>query len=489
MPNKLKSYNLQPGFSLVEVILAIAIFALLASGLFGSYLYGQEASMLAGYRARGAMRVDEGLEAARNMRDAGFGNLAAGTYGLSQAGNQWSFAGVQDVADIFTRQTNVVSIDSRRALVTATVTWQQNAQRSGSASAVTRFTDWQRSIGDWSNSTLEGTFDLTVANSGNNNADGRSIATAGNLVYVGRTNSAGREFYIFDVSDPSAPLLVGSRDLNGNPNGIVIRGNYAYVGSDDNAQELQIIDISDSATIANPGKLTSVDLTVANSGNNNANGTALAIAGSYLLMTRDAGDGFLIFDLSNPSAPGNPIGRVNTITGIPSDVAVSGNYAYVSSDDNAAELQVVDITNKVAPSRVAVFDLNSGNANANALSVAVDGSYVLVGRAASAAPELYSLSIAVPTAPSLSSTLELNANVRKISVDPNVGYVFLATSDLANDVQIVNATDPSTLGTPPPLGRRNINDGPLAIVYSALLNRAFIASSFNAEELQIVRPQ
>lgn len=64
------------GFSLVEVILSTAIFGLLVTTLVGGFLYGQEATFLAGSRARATMLAEEGIEAVRNIRDADFANLA-----------------------------------------------------------------------------------------------------------------------------------------------------------------------------------------------------------------------------------------------------------------------------------------------------------------------------------------------------------------------------------------------------------------------------
>lgn len=137
--------NVQQGFSLVEVMLAGAVFALLVTALVGAYLYGEEATMLAGNRARAALLAEEGLEAARNIRDAGFSNLTNGAYGLSTAGNQWSLSGSSDASGIFTRQIVIASVDAERKSVTATVTWQQNPQRTGSVVLVSRFTNWQAS--------------------------------------------------------------------------------------------------------------------------------------------------------------------------------------------------------------------------------------------------------------------------------------------------------------------------------------------------------
>ena len=92
------------GFSLVEVILATSIFGLLITALVGSFLYGQEATMLAGNRARAVMLAEEGLEAVYNIQDENFANLVDGTYGLTVAGNQWTLSGASDQVEMFTRQ-------------------------------------------------------------------------------------------------------------------------------------------------------------------------------------------------------------------------------------------------------------------------------------------------------------------------------------------------------------------------------------------------
>lgn len=137
--------NVQRGFSLVEVILASAVFVLLITALVGAYLYGQESTALAGNRARATMLAEEGLEAVRNIRDAGFSNLTDGTHGLAVVGNQWALFGTSDTTGIFTRQITISAVDSERKSVTANVTWQQNAQRPGAVVLTTYFTDWSKS--------------------------------------------------------------------------------------------------------------------------------------------------------------------------------------------------------------------------------------------------------------------------------------------------------------------------------------------------------
>lgn len=130
------------GFSLVEVIFAGSVFAFLVTALVGAYLYGQESTALAGNRARATLLAEEGLEATRNIRDAGFSNLTDGTYGLAVSGNQWALSGTSDTTDIFTRQITISSAGPKRKSVTAGVVWQQNPQRTGSVSVITYFTNW-----------------------------------------------------------------------------------------------------------------------------------------------------------------------------------------------------------------------------------------------------------------------------------------------------------------------------------------------------------
>lgn len=475
------------GFSLVEVILASALSGMLVLAFVSTLLYGQEASALNGKRMRALSLAEEGLEATRNIRDENFSNLVDGVYGVAVTGTSWGFSVGSSTIGNFTRTINISSVDSNTKRVSSTVAWQQNASRTGTAVLSQLLTNWQAlTIGNWGSPIIDSVFDLTSANSGHATANGIAVAIQGNFLYLGRANSAGREFYIFDISNPSTPTLLGQRVLNGDLNSIAIAGNYAYIASSDNSSELQIVDISNPATISSAGKLTVVDLTVANSGNNNVDAKAVYIQGGYLYMVRDGGLGFLIFDLSNPADPGDPIGSA-IISGTPNNLVVVGNYAYVASTDNTAELQIFNITNKTAPVLAKSFDLNSGNDGANALSIAYQGNYLFMGRASSAAPEFYSINITDPLNPSVASTLEIGADVVSISYDDNSRYAFIATADTANDFQVIDVSTPASL--PLALGKLNIGNSPQQLIYSSSLNRVFVASSINTEELEVIKSQ
>jgi prepilin-type N-terminal cleavage/methylation domain-containing protein len=131
------------GFSLVEMLLASALFALLLTALIGAFFYGQESAMLSGNRMRAIMYAEEGLEAVRNIRDQDFSHLVDGTYGLDKSSGQWELVEGEDFHDMFTRHVEVVVTGGEWADVYSVVEWQQNAQRSGSVTLTTRLTAWR----------------------------------------------------------------------------------------------------------------------------------------------------------------------------------------------------------------------------------------------------------------------------------------------------------------------------------------------------------
>ena len=134
------------GFSLVEAILAGALFSLIVGPLVGAIIYGRETTAVSGERVRAVFFAEEGLEAVRNIKSDGFGNLIDGTYGLDNSSNQWEFSGSEDTKDIFTRQIEIATVDENTKNITSNVFWEQNGQRSGNVSLVTQLTKWKRTF-------------------------------------------------------------------------------------------------------------------------------------------------------------------------------------------------------------------------------------------------------------------------------------------------------------------------------------------------------
>lgn len=132
----------QRGFSLVEILLASGLFAMLVLIFAGVLVFGQESTIRAGQRGRAIFLANEGLEAARSIRDQNFNNLTIGNFGL-QSNGQWSLVSNSDTNDIFTRTLNIANVDDHTKQITSQVQWTQSGGSVVSVALTTLLTDWQ----------------------------------------------------------------------------------------------------------------------------------------------------------------------------------------------------------------------------------------------------------------------------------------------------------------------------------------------------------
>jgi len=139
-------FNEKSGFSLVEAILSLAIFALLVTALVGALSYGVQSPQIAGAHSRALLLADEGLEAARNIRDTSYAGFTAGTYGLAPIGGIWTLSGIADSVGIFYRHLDIASLDSNRKIVTSTVEYSTKPGVTSTVSLATYITNWRRTV-------------------------------------------------------------------------------------------------------------------------------------------------------------------------------------------------------------------------------------------------------------------------------------------------------------------------------------------------------
>lgn len=449
---------------MLEVLLAASIFGLLAITLVGSYLFGEESTALAGSRSRAALYAEEGLEALRNIRDAQFSNLTNGTYGLAIVGNQWTLSTSTDTNGIYTRTISIGTIDANRKAATSTVTWQQNGQRSGSIALATRLTNWLVSVGSWATPTT--TSSVNIA--GNNN--GLKVALAGNYAYMIRDNG-NPDFAIIDVTNPAAPVQLGSLSLTGTPASIVVSGNYAYVSGNGDNSELIIINIANPNTPSIAGTYNATGA---------ANATGIAVVGTTVYLGRNNAttNEFSILNASNPAAP-VLLGSLD-LGGTANDIVVMGNYAYVASSNDTQELQIINVSNPASPSLAGSLNLS---ANDDAVSIAGFGSTVVLGRAST----LYTINVTSPAAPTIIGTLALGGTVNDISLGFGNTLAFIASANTNQEFQVV---DISTLSSPVLFGSINLSGGNTlaGVAYDAVNDRAYAVGSPNAQEFFIFSP-
>lgn len=149
----------------------------------------------------------------------------------------------------------------------------------------------------------------------------------------GRAYLGGLEFQILDVSDPTAPHVVGKLPTLYTSD-LAVAQSHAYLVDLDG---LQIIDVSDPTSPASVASLTIP-----------GPAWAVAVNSSYAYVA--AGDaGLTVVDVSDPTSP-TVVGTC-ALPGRALDVVIRGSRAYVVGD---AGLQVLDVSAPAAPRLVGI---------------------------------------------------------------------------------------------------------------------------------------
>lgn len=434
----------------------------MATFFIGVYLYGQESLVINGKRNQAGLVAEEGLDIVRNIRDAGFTNLIDGTYGLATSSGQWVFSGSSDTVNGFTRAVTISTVDADHKQISANVTWQQSRQRSGSLTLQSYLTNWTRvGVGDWSTTTIESGLDLGTT------VTAIKVVVSGNYAYV-IANTAGNDFFIIDITDILNPVLLGQLALTGTPSDIAVSGNYAYVTTNSGTAELQTINITNKSA---PSAATFNML-----GTNAA--LSISLSGNYAYITKALSGTasnyeFNIISLTNPGAPATVTGGYLNLTSAPTDAVVSGNYAYLSSTDNAGEFRVINVTNPAAPTLIANLVNLGGNADAS--SVAVYGNTAYVSRLADA--NIYPINITTPTAPvsMTPASFAVGGNPTQMVLFNSGKYLAVTNANTAGELRLFDVTTPAT---PTTLTTNNIPGTtftPAGMDYSPVYDRLVLA--------------
>ena len=160
----------------------------------------------------------------------------------------------------------------------------------------------------------------------------RSIAVQGKYVYTEHLNA--NTFNIFDVSNPSSPIQVGSLSVGSQPNGLVVKDNYVYLAV---ASTLDVIDVSNPAS---PRLVTTV------SGAGGADADSIDVQDHFLYIV--AGGNLNIYDISNPTNPT----QVGHVTASIDKMFIQGRYLYSVPFSTSGIVQVFDIASSTNPTLV-----------------------------------------------------------------------------------------------------------------------------------------
>lgn len=142
----LKNYKKsKKGFSIIEVILAGSILALVVFGVISAWLYGEHSLIKSGDRGRGIAIASEGIEITRNLRDFDFNSLNDGTYALENYGTGWTLRENQfETIGNFKRTITIVSDGISKKNITSTADWTNIDGTPATFSVTTVLTNWRQ---------------------------------------------------------------------------------------------------------------------------------------------------------------------------------------------------------------------------------------------------------------------------------------------------------------------------------------------------------
>ncbi|MFA7252483.1 MAG: type II secretion system protein [Candidatus Paceibacterota bacterium] len=135
------------GFSLLELVLAIAIFSLGSIAMATLIIDSNLSTKTAIERTEALFYAKEGLEATRSIRDNDWADLETGNKGLNfEAEGSWRFNGaaydlISD--DKYTRVIAISDLSADTKQIISTITWDVTPSREASVSLTTILGNWR----------------------------------------------------------------------------------------------------------------------------------------------------------------------------------------------------------------------------------------------------------------------------------------------------------------------------------------------------------
>lgn len=231
------------------------------------------------------------------------------------------------------------------------------------------------------------------------------LVVEGNYVYV--TDGA-QSLYVINVSDPANPDRVSVYDALGPVHKVAVARNYVYAAR--HTGGLYIINSSGPDHLAPVG---SFDIYA----------TDMVVAGFYAYVVN--GQGLHIISISDPTHPVQ-VGSYNAPKNVRRSITVEGNYAYIAEEWNG--LRIVDISDPANPTPVGFWPIP-----AQVTDVAVAGNYAYITSGCC----LRIINVADPTHPT--EVGFHNTGGSGIAVAGNYAYV----AGLWSGLRIIKVSDPA----------------------------------------------
>ena len=421
------------GFVTVEILIAFAIIILCMSAVI-MIAYGNQLITI-----DAELSIEAISKAQRMLEDAR----------ARSKQNFYSVVAIPTTSEnIFQKTLNVEDIDLDTKKITSQVTWSTGGGRNPVVAFTTLVTNFknicsQSLVGDWvhpqviNTSTID--IDTTSSLTGLSSTNGYTYITAD------ASTANKKDFYVVNTSNPVLPILIGSLTTGPGLSAVSVSGNYAYVANSSINAQLQVVDIT---TKNNPTLYKSFKLPITDSDGGTVGYSVLYHQGKVYLSTKKNGKAGLhiidVSDLSNIRELGY-LEVNNTIN----HIQVSGDYAYIASDDNTEELRVLNISNPASITNASIYNPSNTSGFGYGSRIFISGNSLFLGRTFDSNTnnkELYVLDIAKPTLSPLPSLLsqKISSSVHGVVVKDSL--VFLATN---SQFQVRKISDLSLLSSLP----------------------------------------
>ena len=452
------------GSSLVEILIALGIFAIVVSATALVFFGGQEFAAGSIESRTGVEKARTGAEALRIIRDKKWTDLTDGIHGLQfLASGSWQLTGSPDVSDGFTRTVSISTDFDGIKHIDLTVSWYHLPEGTRSIEFSQTLSPLEEGLkGDWEELCVVGSVD---AGSGSKGSD---VFYLDGKAYVTDSAAAASkpDLYIFNFANPLAPTLLGQLNVEQGEKSVTVAGNYAYT-IEENSPDFFVIDVSNPATPLQKAKLTLAG----------GSGRYVMVRGNYVFATTTnnaSGAEFFVIDVTTPTTP-SVVGSLE-IGGNVNEVNVLKNVAYLATGIDTKELMAVDVTTPASPTILGSYDA-AGSADGLAVH-AKSKNRVYLGRASSSDKELFVLDATTPSAITTRGSVDTSDTINSLMTAATL--TFLGMSDTNEEFQVYYVKDPTAMYQYAELNFSNNATG--AVYY----NNYVYMSVQNSDVLQII---
>ena len=371
------------GQSIIELLIAVALMALLFPALFSGIMAGRDGRSMLAQRLNALSLVRETEEAVRIIRERDWHEIEVnGTYHATVSDNSFVLAPGPETTNGFTRTLTIEdalrdtagalsssgTIDPSTKKITVDISW--SLPHSGSISQnwyLTRFLNngsyTETTVTDFEAGSLTGTVisadlggEIMLGSGGisswcnpaltieavdlpKNGVANAVSAIEGQVVAGTGDNASGVSFASVDISNPPAPASP-SGTINGTfdgykTNDVFGEENYAYIATDTNSKEIVIMDLNNQVN----GKFAEVGFFDAPG---IADGNSVFTSGN--IGFANAGNTLYTFNLDLKTGSRLKLGSI-ALAGKGEQVIVLGNYAYVAVESETTQMQIIEVTN------------------------------------------------------------------------------------------------------------------------------------------------